>query len=93
MIRTLNEVVEKRAEVAKSIYKLEREMHVIRDEITDLKARGENALELYKKSNAIMNGLTRLRGIKEALDYMVNYDSNLDTEAFYIHEKARYQPK
>ena len=93
MIRTLNDILQKRTELTESIRLLELKMHSVRDEIANLRAKGESAVELYKEVNAIIHSLTRLRGAKETLDYMVNYDSNLNTDAVYYFEKEKYQLK
>lgn len=83
MIRTLNEVISRRDELERSIDKMEREMTAIRVEIKIKSESGEDVKELYKRSSAVMYSLTRLRGIKEGLDYLVNYDSYLNTDAIY----------
>ena len=90
MIRTLNEVLAEREKVINSIKALETERNRLRSEIDRKKEVGENSLNEWKHINSIMISLTRLQGIKQALDYMVNYDSFLDTRASYINEKTLY---
>lgn len=93
MIRTLDEVISKRAEISKSIDKLNAENYNLRTQSIELSknpANKEVLHSIYKRRTAIEYKLQTLRGMKQALDFMINYDSEINAEPTYIAESTLY---
>lgn len=88
MIRTFDEITKEREKVVESISLLIAESAEIQDIVANLRQEVKTKTDEYKERfynlNAIRHRLAVLYGIKQTLDYLMNYDSRLDTGANYI---------